>query len=147
MGKIKRTTILAVDDQRDVCQVHDILFSSKGYRVFTVQTSEQAFDIIKKIEIDVILSDIRRPGMDGFDFCKLIKTNEKTKNIPVIILSAYCSEEEIRKVYELEANFYTEKPVDLEEVHKKIEILLKDKPKLANGRVPIIIDHKILEVL
>ncbi len=68
----------------------------------------------------VILLDIKLPGMDGFQMLKKIRNSEKTRRLPVIILTTSKREEEIARGYELGANSYIVKPVKFEEFRAKI---------------------------
>ena len=89
----------------------------------------------------VILLDIKLPGMDGFEMLKKIRNNEKTRRLPVIILTTSKREEEIARGYELGANSYIVKPVKFEEFRAKIIdlkmywILTSELPNAVEERV------------
>jgi CheY-like chemotaxis protein len=85
MSKEKR--ILLVDDEPDFIQLMKFWLESKGYSVITAGDGENAVDLAKKEELDIILIDLRMPKMDGVEAIKKIR--EFDKNIPIIVISAY----------------------------------------------------------
>jgi CheY-like chemotaxis protein len=85
MSKEKR--ILLVDDEPDFIQLMKFWLESKGYSVVTAGDGENAVDLAKKEELDIILIDLRMPKMDGVEAIKKIR--EFDKNIPIIVISAY----------------------------------------------------------
>jgi CheY-like chemotaxis protein len=85
MGKEKR--ILLVDDEPDFLKLMKFWLESKGYYVVTAVDGENAVDLAKKEELNIILIDLRMPKMDGVEAIKKIR--EFDKNIPIIVISAY----------------------------------------------------------
>jgi CheY-like chemotaxis protein len=85
MSKEKR--ILLVDDEQDFRQLMMFWLESKGYSVITATDGEAAIEVLKKEEIDIVLTDLRMPKMDGVGLIKKIR--ESDKNLPIIVISAY----------------------------------------------------------
>lgn len=85
-----RTRILAVDDEEKLLQQYEELLTPRGYSVTTCSSSHQALSLLKTAEYDVVLLDIRMPGLEGTDLVPLVK--RLRPELPVIIVSAYCEE-------------------------------------------------------
>jgi CheY-like chemotaxis protein len=81
--------ILVVDDELDVRSVLEDFFTSLDYKVVTAATGEEALKLAEREEPKVILLDVFMPGMDGLETCKTLKTREKTRGIPVIMMTGY----------------------------------------------------------
>jgi len=79
--------ILVVDDSTISLKTIDNILSDK-YETVTVKSGEKALGILEKITCNLVLLDLQMPDMNGHEVCKKIKSNEKTKNIPVIFLTA-----------------------------------------------------------
>lgn len=108
MNKVKQDSILIVDDsKRNLDVLVELL---KKYDVICTLDSESVFEIMEHEEIDLILLDIMMPKMDGFEVCRLLKQNKKTKNIPIIFLTAKIEPGEIQKGLECGAVDYVTKP-------------------------------------
>ena len=119
-------SILIVDDEKDLCTVLDNSLSQDGYRVLTAFNGKTALQLAKKEEPDLVLLDIRMPGMDGIEVLRKIKKMKK-KTI-VIMFTAYGTLETARKAMELGAYDYVTKPIDL----FSLKSLLKEVLKKAN---------------
>lgn len=135
----KKGTILIVDDQLNNLKVISELLSN-NYKVYTSTSGINAFQILEKVKIDIILLDIIMPDMDGFDVCQRLKKNTSTCDIPIIFLTAKNSTEDIIKGLTLGAVDYIKKPFHSKEVKVRIETHLqlkktKEELKLANSHL------------
>lgn len=90
----KRGTVLVVDDSPTIRKAVSIILEKEGYEVFTAADGVQALsklngqsDEMNGMLPDLILLDITMPHMDGYQVCKIVKGNNTTKNIPVVMLS------------------------------------------------------------
>lgn len=83
-----REEILAVDDKRENLQLLIEILESANYKVRPVTSGKLALRSIKAKTPSLILLDIKLPEMDGFEICRQLKTDEKTKYIPIIFISA-----------------------------------------------------------
>ena len=111
--------ILIVDDMPKNIQMAMNMLKNEGYHMFYAKDANMALKLIKEHSFDLILMDIMMPKINGFEVCKIIKTDEKTKKIPIIFLSGHDSSEDIQKAYEVGGADYIIKPF--------IEIELKTK--------------------
>lgn len=119
--------ILCVDDESRNLRLLEILLSSKGYDVITAENGKKALEIVNHQPVDIILLDIIMPEMDGFEVCKIIKSSERYRNIPVIMITALTSKEDRIKGIEVGAEDFISKPFDPEEVLARTKMLLKVK--------------------
>lgn len=114
--------ILIVDDDKSILKMLKEYFESKNseYSIFTADNGFEAGRIITKIHPDIVILDLLMPGMDGFEVCKEIKTDPSTKDITVITMTGYPSDENIKKAKESGADYVLEKPIDFEKIDKLI---------------------------
>lgn len=80
--------ILAVDDDRDILEILQLILEDKGYEVETLADGRQLFDKIKQYHPDLIILDIMLGSLDGRKLCYELKSHRETQDIPVILLSA-----------------------------------------------------------
>lgn len=104
--------ILIVEDDHDILQYIADNLNDLGY-VFLAESAEKALEVIQDKEIDLIISDVMLPGMNGITFCKHIKQNIKTSHIPVIILTAIANIENKMEALQAGAEIYITKPFNL----------------------------------
>lgn len=113
--------IAVVEDDPFLSKAFFLKLSNAGFEVFSVKDGLEAIDIIKKELPDIILLDLMLPHRSGFEILADIKSNEKLKNIPVLILSNLGQEEEKERGLKMGAKEYLVKTdIKLEEVVKKI---------------------------
>jgi len=121
-----RPTILVVDDTESNVDILVELLSDADYEVMVALDGESALEIVKEERVDLILLDIMMPGMDGYDVCRALKSDSKTREIPVIFLTADTSEASIEKAYEIGGNDYVTKPFRPKEllarVHRELQM-------------------------
>jgi two-component system, sensor histidine kinase and response regulator len=132
----KKDLILIVDDQPNNLKVISSVLSNK-YTLSFANSGERALKILEKINPGLILLDIMMPDMDGYEVCEKIKMNERTKDIPIIFLSAKNEIEDIIKGFDLGAVDYISKPFNIKEINVRIQNHLN----LSNAR-KIISDQK-----
>lgn len=106
-----KKTVLVVDDEKDLCTILDNSLSLDGYRVISAFDGKRALQLAKKEKPDVILLDIKIPGMDGIEVLRRIKRMKK--KIVVVMITAHGSLETAREAMELGAYDYVTKPIDL----------------------------------
>lgn len=123
-------TILAVDDKKENLDI--ILDILSEFDVIPVTSGKKALDILNKEEISIILLDIVMPEMDGFEVCKIIKSQTNTKDIPIIFTTAKTDEESIANAYKVGANDYVSKPLKRSEVIERVKTQLKLKKTIEN---------------
>lgn len=120
----KRSTVLLVEDNTSLS---NYLYRelSKSYKVYQAPNGKRAIDIAyKKVNIDVIVSDIAMPEMDGIEMCHILKSDFRFSHIPIIILSAHMSNQMKVACMEEGADIYIEKPFAFEYLVSCIDNLI-----------------------
>ncbi len=126
--------ILVVDDEKILLKTLDRLLSKEGYQVTTTDNSYDALDMVKKEFFDLIILDIRMPGMDGISLLKEIrKIQGDGEKSMVIIITGYASEDVPIKAIKLGADDYIMKPFELDDflysVNRNIRLCRLEKEK------------------
>jgi len=118
--------ILLVEDEKDLQEIYKTKFIIDGYRVLTAESGLEAIDMALHKKPDLILLDVILPQKDGFSVLAELKSNPKTKDIPVIIFSNLGQDWEVKKGQELGAvKFLTKSNVTPADVVKIVEDILK----------------------
>ncbi len=122
----KKITVLLVEDNPDI---NNILKSKllRLYKVKTAYNGQEAVELLKTHIIDIIISDIMMPYMDGYELSKYIKTSREYSHIPVILITSQPSKENELQGLSAGADAYIEKPFTFDELNLRITNLLKAK--------------------
>jgi len=120
-------TILCVDDnQNNLYSLNALLSTMQDVNSVEVLHAKDALDVLLSQKIDLILCDVQMPDINGFELAKMIKSNKKTKDIPIIFVTAvFKSEEFIEQGFEIGAVDYLTKPIDDHQLINKITLYLK----------------------
>lgn len=119
------TTALIVEDSlTDRALLSDYL-EQLGIRAYSVNSSEEALISIKSASPDLVFLDVVLPGQSGFEFCRDLKTDENTKNIPIVICSSKTTEADKLWGAMLGADGYLTKPIDQQQIEQTIQQLVK----------------------
>lgn len=121
-------SVLIVDDNKEICLTLCSLFENK-YNVFVANHGKGAIDIADKKNIDIVVSDIMMPVMDGIELCKKLKSDIKTSHIPVVLITARTGIENELLGLRTGADAYIAKPFNDEKVLLTIENILKNRKK------------------
>ncbi|ABQ27304.1 response regulator transcription factor [Geotalea uraniireducens] len=116
--------ILVVEDEESLLKLESILLTSKGYLVTGVMDGRAALEEIKTNRPDLVILDIMLPEIDGFEVCKRIKENNETKSIPVVMLTAKKSNQDVERGRQVGADAYITKPFRSARVMEVIEGLI-----------------------
>ena len=116
--------ILIIEDEQDLANATKIRLQAKGYNVDIVNDGLAGCEAVKNIKPDLVLLDLMLPLMDGYEVCRYIKENKKTKNISVIMLTAKSVVKDVNQGFEVGADDYIIKPYDFDALLKKIERLI-----------------------
>lgn len=117
--------ILIVDDMPDNLRLLADILAERGYKVRPAPNGTRALATIRRELPDLILLDIMMPGMDGYEVCRAVKENERSRDIPIIFLSALDDVEDKMKGFESGGVDYITKPFHEEEVIARVETQLK----------------------
>lgn len=122
--------ILVAEDERDIRDLIVFTLQIADFKVVEVPNGEEAVKKALEVKPDLILMDVRMPKMTGFEACKALKQQEKTKDIPVIFLSAKGQEAEISTGLDLGAEEYFLKPFAPDELINRVNKILSKYGKL-----------------
>jgi two-component system, chemotaxis family, sensor kinase CheA len=118
--------ILIVDDVRENLVAMESILDDCGAKLISVQSGNDALKVLLNERISLILLDIQMPGIDGYETAKLIRGAQRTKDIPIIFVSAISKEERnISMGYKSGAIDFLHKPVDPEIVSRKVDLFLQ----------------------
>ncbi|HEY5512918.1 MAG TPA: response regulator [Geomonas sp.] len=120
-----KNRILVVEDEESLLKLESILFTSKGYAVTGVRDGKSALDAIAADRPDLVVLDVMLPGLDGFEVCRAIKENPLTSSIPVVMLTAKKSSNDLERGRLAGADAYLTKPFKSVKVLEVIEGLIK----------------------
>jgi two-component system, sporulation sensor kinase E len=122
----QKVNILMVDDHPENLLALEAVLDSPNYNLISAHSGKEALKCMLQHDFAVILLDVQMPGLNGFDTAKLIKAREKTKNIPIIFITAISQEmEHVHQGYSVGAIDYIFKPFQPETLKKKIEQFVK----------------------
>jgi len=111
-----KKVILVADDSPTIRKFVAFSLSVKGYEIIPVSDGMQALEKLPSGNIDLVITDLNMPNVDGYELIRSIRGNEELKELPIIILSSLSKNEEIEKGMESGANSYLVKPFDAKRV-------------------------------
>ncbi|MCI8571522.1 MAG: response regulator [Lachnospiraceae bacterium] len=120
-----KAEILIIDDVEMNREILREIISDMGESPFLAESGEQALEMLDGWKPQLILTDISMPGMDGYELCKILKKGEKTRNIPVIFISAFSEPEDIIEGFSLGGEDYITKPFIPEVVQARVGVHLR----------------------
>lgn len=136
---IDDTTILLVEDNEELLKIISNILS-KYYKVLRAKNGIEALSVVEDNNVDIVISDVMMPEMDGLELCKKLKGNLETSHIPVILLTAKSSTEDRIDCYNAGADGYISKPFDLKVLEARINNFItnrKDKQREFKSDVDI----------
>lgn len=117
-------TILIVEDDIDTANLMKEILEGAGYAVELAHDGLQAIAKSNQKNMDVILLDIRMPIFSGIWFCNAFKKRPQTQNVPIIVVSAVATDDDIRKAYEVGATAYLKKPFEAAQLVEAVRKLV-----------------------
>lgn len=117
--------ILVVDDERDLVGILEARLKAAGYEVIAAFDGAEGLEKAREEKPDLILLDVMMPKMDGYQVCRLLKFDEKFKEIPIILLTARNQPRDQQLGEQVGVNHYMSKPFENEELLQKIKACLK----------------------
>jgi two-component system phosphate regulon response regulator PhoB len=134
------TSVLLVDDERDILSVVDFNLRAAGFETILATTGEEALLQLRRRVPDLVLLDLMLPDLSGTEVCRRIKSDPRTKHVPVVMLTA--KGEEVDRVvgFELGADDYVTKPFSVRELVLRLRAVLRRAgPGRADERTPDVV--------
>jgi chemosensory pili system protein ChpA (sensor histidine kinase/response regulator) len=120
-------TVMVVDDSLTVRKITSRLLTREGYQVVLAKDGVDALEQLIDVRPDVILSDIEMPRMDGFDFLRNVRADERLQDLPVIMITSRTADKHRNYALEIGANHYLGKPYDEDELLSLVAGYVKAK--------------------
>ena len=137
--------LLLVEDNEELLYLMERILS-RHYHVLIAKDGLEALDIIKDNEIDIIISDVMMPEMDGLELCRTLKSNLETSHIPIILLTAKNTAEDRIECYNAGADGYISKPFELKILEARINnFIMHKKNKQEEFRTNVEVNIDSLE--
>ena len=143
------TSVLLVDDERDLLSLLDFNLRAAGFETLLATTGEQALAQLRRRVPDLVLLDVMLPDLSGTELCRQIKGDPRTRHVPVVMLTA--KGEEVDRVvgFEIGADDYVTKPFSVRELVLRLKAVLRraggagkasERPRDAVGPIKIDVD-------
>lgn len=116
--------ILIVEDEPNVRNFVKVYLEFEGYQVVEAKNGKEGLEQVKAEQPDLVVTDIMMPEMDGVTFYKTLRQDEKTKSLPVIVLTVKDEFEDIKFAYLIGVDEYVTKPFDPQHLVRKIKEIL-----------------------
>jgi DNA-binding response OmpR family regulator len=118
--------VLIVDDEPDIVEFIEAVLEKEGYQVVSAESADDALQNIESGKPDLIILDLKLPGVSGFDLCKILKSKDETSDIPLVILSGkYLRPEDKVQALDIGADDYITKPFYGGELLARIKAVLR----------------------
>lgn len=140
--------ILVVEDDKNLRKLIVTYLKRSGYNYFEAINGEDALNVLDKNYIDLIISDVMMPNMDGFELVKNLR--QAKYGIPILLVTAKSTIEDKKEGFLLGADDYMVKPIDMEEMLLRVKVLLR-RANIANEKKirigDLILDYKQLSII
>ena len=121
--------LLIVEDNAELLMLMRQLLKS-SYRVYAAKNGREALDIIHQKELDLIISDVMMPEMDGYELTKAVKSDPNYSHLPIILLTAKTQEEDEQEALLLGADEYLTKPFRLKDLKLRIDNIIENRKRI-----------------
>jgi two-component system phosphate regulon response regulator PhoB len=129
-------TILVVDDERDLVSLLDFNLRQAGFETVLATNGEQALQAVRRRAPDLVLLDLMLPDIPGTEVCRQLKSDARTKAIPVVMLTARGEELDRVVGFELGADDYVVKPFSMRELTLRVKAVLRRAAQPRSDRPP-----------
>lgn len=131
MGKEERGTVLIVDDEFAIAETLKDLLEDEGFRVLLASNGQEALKVIAAGGLDVVITDVMMPVMNGIELVQALRANEATRSLPVIMMSSATRAAALQGSIANDAiSAFLRKPFDLNSLMVTVEQLVDAKPSI-----------------
>jgi two-component system phosphate regulon response regulator PhoB len=141
---VKKPRVLVVEDDTDILQLVSYNLIKAGFNVTCADSGEEGLQILEREEVDALVLDLMLPGKDGGEICRMVRKQEATRTLPVIMLTAKSEEDDIVAGLGYGADDYVTKPFSPRVLIARIEAALRRTPESeppAEGDTGLISRH------
>ena len=138
--------VLVVDDEEDLLELVRYNLTKEGYRVSCAATGDEALKAVRRQPPDLIVLDLMLPMIDGLEICRRLKGDSKTRDIPIIMLTAKSEESDMIAGLERGADDYVTKPFSPRVLAARIKALLRRKEAERQAELETTIDVRELSI-
>jgi CheY-like chemotaxis protein len=118
--------VLVIEDNDRNRKLVKILLEANKYEVIEAKTGEEALTCLQNDKPDLILLDIQLPNMDGLTLTRILRSNQKTKDIPIVAVTAYAMKGDKERVLDAGCDAYISKPIDTRELPMIVANIIKE---------------------
>lgn len=139
--------VLVVEDDPAILQLYSIVLGKEGYQVFSAQNGEEAWEILDREHIDLVITDIMMPVMDGYEFVRLLRESDAL--LPILMITAREDFASKNAGFTVGADDYMVKPIDPEEMLLRVKALLRRANIMSSRQLHILqtlLDYDALTV-
>lgn len=120
-------TVLVVDDEEHLRMISSRLMEFRGHRALVAENGQQAVDILSGGQkVDLVIMDVRMPVLDGFEALIRIRNDLKMRDLPVVMLTAQRSDQDLMTGYGVGADYYLTKPFKYEQLERVVDYFVGD---------------------
>ncbi len=116
--------VLVVDDEPKWLRIVDLYLRGQGYEVTTTLSGQEAIQKVRQDRPDVVVADISMPGMDGYELCRVLRSDAGTRTIPFIFLTGRDDDTDRLKARKIGSDDYLTKPCPLERLAQSVDTLM-----------------------
>jgi len=120
----RKIRILLVDDEPDLVKMVSLRLAAADYEITKAYNGQEALEKVKETPPDLIILDLMLPGLDGYKVCRLLKSDERTHSIPILIFTARARVKDVTLATECGADAYLTKPFEAKTLIMKVHELL-----------------------
>jgi len=139
-----KETILVVDDEKDILELVEYNLTKGGYKAACAASGEAALKLARAKPPDLIVLDLMLPGMDGLEVCKILKHDDRTAHVPIVMLTARGEEADVVTGLELGADDYIVKPFSPRVLLARIKAVLRRLAREPMDEVSTVSVHGIV---
>lgn len=130
------TRVLLIDDEQDFLDIMGAWLTFKGYDVETAHNGLEGLEKLHESEFDLVLLDLMMPTLNGFEFCRRVRTDDQCRSIPIVILTAVRRDDLQKNPEKIGADAFMEKMADHSELTAVMErVLATKKDESSNDTV------------
>jgi DNA-binding response OmpR family regulator len=125
------TRVLIVEDHPMIAELVETRLRIEGMHPTKCLGGREAIQVLSQAEVDLVILDIMMPEVDGYEVFKFMKSQDRTRHVPVIFLTAKSTQEDVEKGLALGAEYYITKPFSGADLVRKVKILLDQRRPVA----------------